>query len=431
MSDLTTGKKLANTSWKLQTQLTQESWGQIWRVTNDLEETALTVVYQNQEGKALFQEALPTLLRWKEIAFSGVAPGLLNILEIHQDQPDPFTLIQDPNNGLNLRQYISKNLPGIKKTTRALRQVTRCLLLAETYDIPWIGLAPDLIIEWPGNVDAPWAVIPLAPGATNLGAKLWEQRYSSPKLGAPDNPENFNGDVYALGLILAEMGAGNTGIPRDPATLKSYVLYERLRMIVDSSLTLEKSGAYPNPKLLQFGLERWLKNEADEDIREHKTRIASSQRSEVNNWLVNNKKILLQITGLVAGLLFLVWFVFWVPTLFTSKATIKSPYGLAELFFDELIDGDAPGARIYTKDEATGQVDRILAEIGRMEKENQASKFATAVPHVQGAGNARVVKIALKGENGDLFMNAEMTIKADDNEDWYVANLFFASARTE
>ncbi len=429
MKELAPGLEIPETGCRLKQAVLQDSWGEIWRADHSHHGQVFLVLYTTEAGEAVFEEALPGLKRWKEVSNSGMVPNLLPILEIHEETAFPSVLVQDPG-GRSLRELASEGPLDVRVIASIIVAVARGLLLARSYEIFSVALSPDMIIEHPGG-QANWRLLPVAPNARQGALQIWNGRYEPPEIANSQYKlDELSPDVYGLSWMFVDLIAGNFSLRRSSAMIREYVPYPRLRTLIENGVA-PRSGSYGDPKLTQIAVERWLKNEAAEDIRAFQAKQPGNKKGKAQQVMQGKGRLIGQILILVLLLGFLICAVAVIPGLFQTQNTVSTPYGLSNLFLEELVQRDAQGAQAYAEGEAEGQVPRILREIEQMEQQALASRFAEAVPQVHGDGATRTVQVDLKGENGDLFMTAEMTIQRQDNGEWRVEQLFYKSTREE
>jgi hypothetical protein len=403
-----------------------KAWGGIWHGEHASFGKVLFVIYSTGDGREMLKEALPVLERWKLLAH-GSAPGLLNVLDVKADARVPHVVVKGTD-GSTLHTRIHHGQMEVKDRMRAIAAVAKTLSLSKTYEIPFVGIAPWSIIAVQDH-DAPWQLIPVAPGAVKHAKLLNHGKYIPPSIGQGDINE-LNPDVFSLSLIGIEAVVGDFHGEESPVAKRDAVPYERLRMILTNGLKQNK-GAYDDPKMLQLALERWIKAEADEDIKEHQAKVAASQRTPFQQRVFENRRLLIGGGGAVLGLIFCVFVVICIMNAFSSENTEHTPYGMLNLYFEAIEDGDAAEAKKYATGAAAIVTDNLLAEIRSLEERNLASKFAEAVPRVAGDTGTRTAKIDLKGENGDLFMEAEATIRVEPTGEWRITDLYFKPLRGE
>lgn len=421
------GQAIAGTGLTLRQRLSgEEPWGTIWRTTHQTHGLTITVFYRGDVGRALFEEAQPGLRRWQELAGRSIA-GLLPILDIN---PNALCVtVADPG-GPTLRERFAAGWQTLREPADALIALAKVLVFTKTYELPAVGITPDTVIETGKNPDAPWCLLPVAPGVRQHAGQMAAGRYTAPEVSGDAPLLDLNSDSYAMSWLALDIYRQDFSAPRDPATLRTELPFPRLRTILGNGLRPTK-GVYDDPKFFQLALERWVKNEMAEDWKEEQERQAASVRKPWQQKLHDNQ-VLLKRVGIGAGSLLLVIFlVMCIPRLFTTSNTEKTPYGTVNLFFERLKAGDVAGAQKYTTGGATIQADALLREIRGMEAKNLTSRFGSAIPQVQGAGDVRTVKIDLKGVNGDLFMMAEMTIRQQPGGIWRVDELYYKPLREE
>ncbi len=429
--DLSQGMNAPGGEGVVESCLVREPWGEVWRGSHPRHGAALFVVYTGPHGPALFAEALPGLRRWQQVAQSGTCPELIAIHEIREGSP-AVVVAADPG-GPTLREIAAKGPIEPRKAMTIVRHAARAVLLARSYDTQAAGLSPDLLFQAPAGSPAdapPWRLLPVGPNAPRAIVHVAGGRYLPPETAGHPSFLELCPDSYGLAWLAVELIAGDFMLPRDHTRIKEWIPYARLRTMLANGLTPAK-GSYGDPKLIQLGIDRWLKTEAVEDIAEVEAAKRATERPPALNWIHQHRRTLIQAGVGVLVLLVILCGIYAVPRMLTPGNTTKTPYGVTNLFFEALVARDANKARGLAQGEGAGQVDRILEEIARMERDGLASPFAKAVPQVAGAGPARTVKVDLKGKNNDLFMIAEMTIRETATGDWKVDTLFFEPTRTK
>lgn len=408
--------------------LLRDTWGEIWRASHDTRGPVFLVCYNGPRGAAVLAEARPTLERWQQLAESGQFPHLLEIHEWVQIGGATALIVRNPGGRTFREAFSQRDEKALKSRAGALANIAKGLVIAKHYGLHFAGITPDTVVEAQPNSDAPWRLIPVAPGARTNADVLSGGRYLAPELATSDKIDDLNADVYGLSWLAIEAFAGDFLLERNPARLREYVIFQRLRTLLSNGVTPAK-GLYSDPKLFQIGLERWAKNEADDDLREVEEARAAAGRTKSQQWFHTHRRSL--VIGLVSAVILLILGLglALMPRLLTASNTTKTPYGVTNLFFEALVARDTNKARSYTTGEATGQVEALMGAIATMEQQNLASRFAKAVPSVQGAGQSRNVKVDLKGRSGDLFMIAEMTLRQADGGTWAIEKLFFEPTR--
>lgn len=427
MSPLEAGKEIHGTPLVANSPVWQESWGAVWRGTHDKYGDVFIVIYDGESGPALFQEVLPSLKRWKEVSDLGATPGLLGIHEIIETGSSPMLVIENPGDR-TLHEVAREHRLELNKLGKVMHAVSKGVLLARSYEIWSTGLCPQIVVKDRGFQGGGWRLMPVAPCAIHHAREVAEGIYVPPEVKPGAEISKLCPDSFALSWMFADLAAGEVIQPRQPAILHQKLPYARLRTLVENGMQ-PLEGSYGDPKMAQLGIDRWLKEGVEEDIREHRQE-ERAKTSKLPAFMIGREKLFMQL-GIGAVLLIVIGMaVAYVPSLFSVKNTRNTPYGISNLFLGEIMERDAAGAKEYARGAATGQVDRLLAAIKAMEDANLASPFNRAVPQVHGDGKARTVKVDLWGENGDVFMIAEMTIRADDQGIWTVDELFYKELRT-
>lgn len=428
--ELAPGNLIQGTSYVLGDALAEDAWGRLWRARDDQGKEVFAVTYETEAGAALFREALPALKRWREVATPSACPEHLPIVQIEEHGPIPFVLVKDPG-GTTLREFSGGKPMDPSGAAKAMTAISGALLRGTSYDIHVHNITPDSIIAVPGDQSTPWRLLPIAPGVKKHADQVWNGRYAPPELARTDDINKLKPDMYALSWMLADLIAGDFSLPRDQSRLKEHLPYPRLRTLLGNGMR-PRDGSYGDPKLTEMGLKHWVAADAQDDLAEARRAMQEAQGggpAKLKHSIKDNQKIITQAAALLLIVILILAGIFIVPGMLRAKNTVNTPYGLSNLFIEALVERDADKARQYTTGEATGVVETMLREIQAMEDQNQASRFAEGVPVVAGAGNARTVKVDLKGENGDLFMIAEMTIQREDGNEWKVEKLFYKSTR--
>ncbi|MEQ8820852.1 MAG: hypothetical protein RLY93_11460 [Sumerlaeia bacterium] len=449
-----------------------EAWGEIWRGQLKEADPAFLVVYATEAGRRLYAEAAPHLERWKVLAETFSAPGLLNIRAMHGDAEVPHLLVEDPGGpivkslaeeAMNLKAKAAglkaqantlkgaeaKGLKGqageleaqaaktfsLKKEARMAQSAAKASYDALSHGLGPVNLTPLTIVEDPSKVgpaDAEnrWRLIPVAPGVSREAALLGGGRYTAPELAAAKAPDEVHADVYAISWIWAECAAGNFELPRKTQALRNAVPFKRLVTILEGGIT-PRNGQYPDPKMTRLAADRYAKKEADEDATEVLAARAAEGRSPAQQKLYENRGLLIKGGIALASVILLIVVILNVKKLVIPTNTTGTPYGVVNLYFDALIDGDADEAKTYASGGGVMHTDMLLADIRRMENEELASKFTTAVPQVSGShAEVRQANVDLKGENGDMFMEAVLTLRKQ-GEEWVIEQVLFEPTRTK
>ncbi|CAN5171959.1 hypothetical protein BH09SUM1_BH09SUM1_32020 [soil metagenome] len=427
MSEFDPQSAVARTSCTLTALVAEEEWGALWRGTHPEKGNVLVVIYgPSVGGLGLYDEAAASLQQWERLASGGTAPGLLKIYQVAREENVVVLVAEDPG-GRFLGEFAGDATIGLKDMGRCFAAIARSLIIARAYEIPFVGLTMFGAVEDKSQKDFPWRLLPIAPGARRASV-LAAGRYAPPELADAASLPELNADSYSLARLWVDVLAQDNSFDFTKEKLREVVPYPRLRTMLNNGLTPAK-GAYGDPKLTQIAIDRWLKEAADEDLKEVKETADAAGRSVAQQKLHENKGLLAKVGIGLAAVAVLVLLVMAVPAMFRSTNTNKTPYGTLNLYFAALAKGDTAGAKSYTMGEATPQTDNLKAEIERMEKAGLASKFGEGVPQVHGDGDVRTVKADLKGENHDLFMNVEMTIRKQPMTDWKIDTLFFKPLR--
>lgn len=430
MSQHAPGTVIASLGCTLRESLHLADWGSIWRGEHPAHGPIIAVLYDGAGGPDLFKEALPGLKRWKSLNETATAMEFVSLLEIREDPVAPATLCADPG-GPTWRAYSNAAAEDPEAIIRGIKDLALGLVMTRTYDIEVLGIFPEAIIgaDPKGGLDAkqkPWRLIPVAPGVRR--SIVAGGRYYPPEFSQDSNLSQLCPDTYGLVWIAIESLSGDPTLGRDPALLQEKVRLRRLRLVLGNGVK-PSQGSYGDPKLLQLGLDRWLKNEASEDLDEIRQAEAAARRTGKQQFIFEHRRLLIGAGIGFLALLALIGCLLALPALFIPRATTGTPVGISQLFCEALVDRDAAKAKSYTTGEATAQVDRLLADIERMETENLTSRFAKASPMVRGAGETRTVKADLYGSAGDAFMVIEFTIREQEEDRWAVVNLFFQPLR--
>lgn len=430
MAQRVAGTEIPSLSSTLREPLHRASWGDIWRAEHQSHGAVILVLYDGEGGPDLFREALPGLKRWKTLNETATATEFVTLLEIIEHPTAPATISADPG-GPTWKAFTTAASEDPVALVRAVREVALGLVMTRTYDIEVLGIFPDAIVgaNPKGGLDAkqkPWRLIPVAPGVRRVAVA--EGRYYPPEFTPDCNALQLCPDTYGLVWIAIEALSGEPNLPREPALLHEKVRLQRLRLVLGNGVK-PSQGSYGDPKLLQLGLDRWIKNEAEEDLEEIRRAEAAARRTGKQQFLFEHRRLLIGSAIGFLALLAVIGCLLAIPALFIPKSTTGTPVGLSQLFCEALVRRDAAKAKSYTAGEATDQVDRLLADITRMEQENLTSRFAKAAPAVRGAGETRTVKATLFGSAGDAFMDIEFTIREREKGKWTVENLFFQPLR--
>lgn len=276
MTMFTPGDRSEKIGVTLDTLVTSESWGEIWRATHDKLSRVLVVAYKREEGKNLFLAAREGFDTWKRLAQSG-KPGLLKIHKIVSSGKIPMLVVEDPG-GETAREFFSSDAATLKKTARMVRDCCRTLRALGSEHLLPLGITPDTIIRKEGDKDYPSYLIPVSPGVFGDAVRLGEGRYISPDALLLGDCENVNADVYSLAWIWAELLARNHEIDHHSSRLSGTVHYPRLREIIQKALVF-RNDQFLDPKKLEFEADQWLENDAAAD-REAYELWAEKKKSE-------------------------------------------------------------------------------------------------------------------------------------------------------
>ncbi len=410
----------------LQDCLAECRWGRVWRGQAD-GEWRLVLLY-SAEALPLSPDERAALEAWQRVGGTDAAPMLARILDIGEG-PEPYLVLGDPG-GKTVRAEFPPGRHGLVDRMRAARDIAKACVIAAAHGVPLAAVTPDSVVgSGSPDAEAHWVLLPVglqAPATVELAC---DGRYLAPSLPQePDAWRDFHPASYAAGWLAVELAASDWGLPREPARLPEWVRWKRLRTLLGNAL-LPSQGHFGDPRLLQLGLDHWLKYDSSEDLREADREERAGRLPPWRIWLEDNRLLLVQ--GGIAGavLLFLIGMFLIGPRLFVAENTNRTPYGVTNLFWEAMIDGDVDQAQEFTIDSATAQAPALLAAIRRMEEQNLASRFTSAVPQVRGAGQTRTVAVDLRGEAGDVFMRAEMVLRGNSMGEWEVQQLLFEPLR--
>lgn len=405
----------------------EEAWGSLWRAEHAEFGAVIAVCYQGSKGRALFEECLPHLRQWEKIAGSA-AKCLLRIRALVEGKA-PYLLVENPGGMFLHEKLVAAGPFGLEDGARCFRSVAQGLVYTNIFEIPHAGLAPYTLLEDPASPkEEPWKLLPVGPGALKNAKLIARGRYMAPELANHGTPADLRADSYAAAWLWAEAATGNLALKHNLEALSTALPHVRLRTILRGGFEPHR-GVYMEPKLLQVAADRYLKTEAAEDRKDEEEARAAATRSPAQRWIAEHQPQLIlgsKVLGVVVALLLVVWLV---PAMFTTTNTPRTPYGMVNLYLEALVARNLPAAQRFATGEAVGQTAAMLADIERMEKANLASRFSRGLPQVSGSGEARTVKVDMRGKNGDIFMAAEMTIRQASTGNWSVETLFFKAMR--
>ncbi len=408
--------------------LASESWGEILRVRQDGGKTLLAIAYLGQDGAALYEESRAGLERWTTLA-RDTCPALLKIQEVLVIEGGALLLVEDPG-GPPLGAMKRSSPPALANQARMVGALAKLLEQLYAYDLSPVGVSPATIFYDSARPETRWRLAPVAPGAARAAARLAGGRYAAPELAGASAPARLNADVYSLGWLWAELAAGRFDLGRAPQTLETAIPYTRLRTVLRGAVE-PRGGRYGEPRLLALAAQNYAKTEAEEDLREVAEAARAAGRTPWKQWVFERRRLLIQAGAGLALLIVILLALFALPRMFRAGNTLKTPYGAVNLYFESLAERDLARARECAKDWAVNETERLMQRIEFMENEHLASRFKKALPSIHGDGATRTVKADLQGENGDVFMRAEMTIRRQDSGDWLIDNLFFEELRTK
>jgi hypothetical protein len=426
LAEIEAGQELGTSGYTEVEIHASEPWGMVARGRNAAGQTALVVIYQGDIGRALFEEARPGLEKWQSLCRERLTPALMAIDQISDGPDAPFVVVADPGGQpLALRPPVPVADP--RDAVRPMIDVMRAVLSAANFELILPGVSSTTVYITPaGGV----MLLPVAPGARRHQHLIAGGRYAAPELQGNTPVDEIHAESHAIAWLVAEQVAANRQLPRDQAALASAIPYPRLRTVLRNGMS-PINGCYGDEKLTLIALERWVKEQAEEDLGEIREASAAATRKPWQQWLHDHKALIKRIGIPVGGLAGVVLVLMLLVMCLSTPRNPTTPYGMLNLYFEALMTRDAAKTRVYTEGEATPQTDAMLGMIQMMEQGRKASRWNKAVPQVSGSGDVRNVKVDLKGVSGDLFMVAEMTIAKKPDGNWVIRTLFFDSARKD
>lgn len=434
MSVLKAGEKLKDVGVVLRTLIVEEAWGEIWRAEQLNGDKVLLVAFSAEPGRRLFQESQSAYQKWQSLAIS-VCGGLLKIKKIIPDSDIPLLIVEDTG-GETLREKILHGWTEFRETGRMALACAKTIECAKTEYLYPLGLTPDTIIEDPKNSKLPWRLIPVSPGSKQGLLLLSSGRYAPPEIATAQSPGDVNPDIFSLLWIWTECIVGDFSISHNLSHLKEYIPYKSLYTLLSNGLQ-PIQGKYFEPKLAVEAIQHWLKHSAGEDFKAHQATLVTAEQTplkrkveEIKRKVMGYRHLLIQAGILFVIIAFISLIALSIRQLTTITLSPETPFGVVRLYFNALIDGDIEKALKYTRGEAVLGTKVMYDAIKLMEEKHLASKFANAIPDLRGSGSPRVVRVNLKGEAGDLFMRAELTIRKIETGEWVIEKVFYEQLRS-
>ncbi|MCB2153334.1 hypothetical protein KQI84_00480 [bacterium] len=427
MAKLQPGKQIPDSKAVPKELLAEDSWGEIWRAEHDKHGTVILVAFTTPKGAEMLMDGRDGLVNWNKMAGAEV-PQLARVLHVSPTEPLPHLLVEDPG-GRTLRAALPDMIDNPVSQGSWAYSIVRGLHQADVYEMAPVGITPDNLIHCPGSQEAPWKIIPIAPRSLLASRTIAGGRYHAKELDTSGKPHDIHADLYSFSWLWLELQAGNFNIPHEPNALKQFVPHKRLATVIANNLQ-SRNGEFSEPRLAELGVQRWVKHDIKEDLKEFKEKTDAAKRSNFQQYMFENRKWLIQIGLSLFIIICVLLSVLAVKGLFTTSGSRDTPYGIMTLYLDEFVgQRDVTGAQAYTTGQATTQTERLFAEIEDMEQNGKASHMTEAMPVVRGSGNARTVKVDFKGVNNDVFMIAEMNIRANDRGQWVIEEIYYKNKR--
>ncbi len=413
--------------------VTEDGWGELWRGEDEKLGMVLICAFTTDEGKQAFRDTLPSYKKWQSLA-ATYCSGLLKVHRIIDEGEIPMLIMENPG-GETAREHFIAGWEDIKEGGLLAVACLDAIAHARNNALAPIGITPDTIFRNPDGKECPWKLLPVVPESSEYFHLLHGGRYVPPELKDTHHPEELNPDTYSVYWIWAEIVAQDTTIPHDLERLKEFIPYHVLHTLLTNGL-IPLKGSYFEARVAVTAIQYWLKYDARDDRIDRKKKIEAEKRTPAQEKMYKAKekiwerrKIIIQVAALliIIGVIGLAGIS--IKNTFKAQKTPQTAYGLIALYFDALIDRNLEEALKYTQGEGNMGTNLMFEKIKWMEEKHLASRFAQAAPEIRGSGSPRLIRVALKGENGDLFMRAEVTVKKMDSGEWIVEKVFFEPLR--
>ncbi|MCC6547466.1 hypothetical protein IT570_09900 [Candidatus Sumerlaeota bacterium] len=409
--------------------IVEEAWGEIWRARNATGGTILVVGYTTAEGDAIFEESLPALRKWKEVAESH-SPSMLRILEINESAI-PYLIVEDPE-GETWRETIMQpsqpEMPLEEQATMA-SAILDAIIQGEAIGIAPLGITPDTIMR-SSRTPGMWRLIPVAPKSMQAVRPLAQGRYFPREVTVAEKPGEIHADCYSLAWIWVE------GMRRDfnatwPESTEA-IPYPKLSLILESTLQ-PRSGSSNDPALLKKSIAAWVSSELGSDLLAHEKMLKEKSQSAFRR-LLNKKKGVL-------GRFFLTFFIVGsvtvgLATVAMTKAgknngstiTLVDSDTVKE-FFSALAVGGTGRLGAICSEEAQQQAKDAAAMIDEMKAKGIITGFHHADSRVKGTGASRESEGILYDETGKAFAKVQLSIYQKPDYHWSVVDVYFTQTR--
>jgi len=436
-------------------------WGELWRAEHTRYGKVLFVAYTTAVGMELFRDSLDALKRWKQSA--PAADGLLGIKEISAESAIPFIVVEDPG-GETLREACSDREQPVDplELARWFRACAETLGRALNLNLTILNLTPDSIVIDPTKKNNPMRLVPVAPGATAKAPLLCEGKYVAPELPGSALPKLINADSYSLAWLLVDALLGGDPIPRHVEDLKAALPAPKLIQALNGGL-FSKGGSYGEAPLVDGALKRWLRSEAEEDLKvlrkqqekalkellKEKKKAAKSTKGEPDaeaaeappaapsapsvskiarkpveyrkggskSKEAGTRKIVVVVASILAAGAAAGGVIFAMKLMKPVKP--ESAFATATVYLDEACDGDVAGASKWAADAGVAATSAFVDQV----KKSGNAKGHAALTTERGAQGQQIARTAIKGPNDEILLNVAVHLVEKQPKEWRVVKV--------
>lgn len=438
-------------------------WGEMWRADHSRYGRVIFVAYATAQGMELFREAHDTLKRWKQSA--PAADGLLGIKEISADSAIPFIVVEDPG-GETVREVCADKDEPVDplEVGRWFRATAETLGRALNLNLTLVNPTPDTLIVDPTKKNNPLRIVPVAPGVAAKAPLLAGGKYTAPELPGSSLPKLINSDSYALAWMLVDALLQNDATPRHVEDLKAALPAPKLVQTLTGGL-FSKGGSYADAPIMDGALKRWLRNDAEEDLKVLRKQREKEQRerAKLKKKAVRESKgaepeaaapaaaaaaappvskiarkppeyrkggskskdatmrrIVIAIVSVLAATAASVG----VIAVMKARKPVQptSAFATAQVYLEEVCDGDAANASRWSADGGTAATAKLVEELKKAGK----AKGHSAVATERGAEGRQVAKTDIKGPNDEVLLRVAIHLAEKQPQQWRVVKVEYA-----
>lgn len=402
----------------------EEAWGEIWRGARQDGSRVFIVAYSTEEGDELFEESAAALEAWKRS--QGMScPHFLPVLEIHGGAI-PMVIVEDPG-GPTLRQRVldaeAPELTPKQQGTMALH-VARALMEAETYNAGPLGLSPDVIVACPEDRDAPWKVLPVAPGTARVYTYLAGGRYAAPELATTGRPNAIHPDTFAVACLWFESFRKDFESPA--GHVGDAIPYDGLRFQIENGL-VAKNGEYKEPNMFVIGIEQWVRKQADIDFGDYEKKKKRAKRGALVNFFLDNQVFFkwgVAVLAFLGGAYGGYWYVATYRP-FQAPLSERNETMVYETYLNALAAEDSMGALSLTSGHATGATEDLFERFAELRERHGPAATVRLESRRAGFGNRRDVETTVVDRAGAPVALLSLVVTQRSDGRWIISNVYF------